>query len=80
MSVFTSPVVGTATSGSGFGAFTLVVLLALLILVVEKAVAENIGPIGNRGLAESLSVGIIPLVIGSLVLAAAALANVLRAS
>lgn len=80
MSSFVSPVVETATSSPGFGALTLVVLLALLVLAVEKAVAENIGPAAKRRLSDSLSVGIIPLGAGSLVLVATALARVLRAS
>jgi len=80
MSVFLSPVAEMAASGPGFGALTLVVLVALLVLAVEKAVAENIGPTGSRDLSGSLVVGIIPLALGSLVLAATALAGVLRAS
>lgn len=55
----------------------LLMMLTLFVLLVDKVVAANVSVPGSRRLSQCLEVGVVPLGIGTLVVAAAQLAQIL---
>lgn len=78
MSVFASPMTGGVMTQEGLTAVSVVVLLTLFVLVVEKAVEANVSTGGAHGFARYLLAGIVPLGLASLALVSIALARIVR--
>jgi hypothetical protein len=75
MSVLTSSSPAATGAGSDAAGLAVLTFLTLLVLLFEKAVATNVSAPGFRRLSRCLDVGIVPLGLGSLVIAATQLAG-----
>ena len=76
MTVFVTPA-GAAGDAVNLTLPLLLMLLALLVLLAEKVVAANVTTPGHGRLSRTLDVGVVPLGMGSLILAGTQLARLI---